>query len=117
MHRLELCSVAGESHSPRCDNLMARGATEVLKPGGRLLVRTATFRLFQLGDETHRGQQRDATFIVLADLHPLLGEAELTSLPQRMTVLAAMLLEDVFCQVVGAHLRHLGIGQGLRGRA
>jgi hypothetical protein len=68
MHRLELYSVAGEPHfSPR-DNLMTRGATELLKPGSRLLLRTSTLRVFQLGDEIHRGQQRDATFDVTADL-------------------------------------------------
>src|SRR5579864_4688525 len=110
MHRLELCAVAGEPHSSRRDNLMARGATELLKPGSSLLVRNATFGLLHLGDETHRGEHRHATFIVLSDLHPLLGEAKPTSLPQRMTVLAAMLLEDIFCQVVAAHLRHLRFG-------
>jgi hypothetical protein len=97
MHRLEFYSVAGEPHfSPR-DYLMTRGATELLKPGSRLLLRTGKVRVFQLGDEIHRGQQRNATFIVLADLHPLVGEAELTNLSQRMTVFAAMLLEDVVC--------------------
>jgi hypothetical protein len=34
-----------------------------------------------------------------------------------MTVFAAMLLEDVVCQFVGAHLRHLRVGQGLCGRS
>src|ERR1700739_1144495 len=111
MHRLELYTVAGEPHFSRRDNLMTRGSPELLKPGSCLLLRTGTFRVFQLGDEIHRGQQRDATFIVLAYFHPLVGKAALTSLSQRMTVLAAMLLKDVVCQVVGAHLRHLRVGQ------
>ena len=117
MHRLELCSIAGQAHSSRRDNLVTRGATELLKPRSRPLLRTATFCVFQLCYEIHRGQQRDAPFIVLADLHPSLGKAERTSLPVRMTVLATVLFEDVFGQVIGAHLRQLRVGKGLGGRS
>src|SRR5215471_15559190 len=88
----------GQPQLPR-SKLVARRTTEFFKALRLLTLCGRTLLLGHLYDHGHRGEHVDAPFEALRPLPALRGKPKLTVLPDGVTVLAAVRVEDVVGQL------------------